>query len=308
MKALVIGGNGFIGSHLVDKLIQNNWEVSILDLHERRYDKQPPDVNFTIGDINQTYLVREALSGVDVVYHLAWASIHEVSNQDLCADINSNIIPTVQLLEECCRSGIKRIIFTSSGGTVYGPSDDIIISESHPQNPINGYGIGKVTIEKYLSLFKHLYDLDYVVLRPSVPYGPRQNPLARQGAVAVFLYRIASQMPITVWGDGRTTRDYFYISDLTSALIKAASTTNLQYNVLNLGGNKEISLLDIIDEAQRITGKKAIINYQNAREFDVQRLNLDISRAWDQLNWKPLVPFNEGLLKTWEWMKSTIYK
>ena len=248
MKALVVGGNGFIGSHLVDKLAESGWDVVVFDLRERRYEELPPQVQFIRGDLGQPYLIREAVTKVDVVFHLAWATIHETSNQHPAEDVSASLIPSIRLLETCKRAGAARVIFVSSGGTVYGPTDDdqLPVSEAHPQNPINAYGVNKLAFEKYLLMFKHLYDLNYAILRPSVPYGPRQNPLARQGAIAVFLYRVSHGLPITIWGDGTTTRDYFYVSDLVDALLACAESELAKEHVFNIGGTDEVSLNELI--------------------------------------------------------------
>ena len=141
MRALVTGGNGFIGSHLVDQLVKRDWNVIVLDLNERRYYSLPPQVHFIKGDLNQDYLVREAVTGVDTVFHLTWTTIHEVANQDPAADVTANLIPTIHLLEACRNAGVRRIIFTSSGGTIYGPAQAWPISETHSQNPVNSYGV-----------------------------------------------------------------------------------------------------------------------------------------------------------------------
>jgi UDP-glucose 4-epimerase len=306
MKALVIGGNGFIGSHLVDKLAERGWDIVVFDLYERRYDVLPPHVHFIRGDLNQAYLVREALTGVDTVFHLAWATIHEVSNQDPAADVTTNLIPTIHLLEACRNAGIRRVLFSSSGGTVYGPAQTWPIPETHPQNPVNGYGITKLAVEKYLYMFRHLYGLDYAILRPSVPYGPRQNPLARQGAVAVFLYRVAHGLPVTIWGDGSVTRDYFYISDLAEALIASAEQELGEQRIFNIGGAEEVSLLQLLRLVEETVGQPARIEYGPARQFDAPRIVLDTRLARQSLNWQPQVLLAEGLAKTWSWMSSTI--
>lgn len=306
MRALVIGGNGFIGSHLVDQLVERRWDVSVLDLHERRYDPVPARVRFIRGDLTQSYLVREALAGVDIVFHLAWATIHEVSNQDPAADVHANLVPSIHLIEACHQAAVSRVIFTSSGGTVYGPAQRLPIPETHPKNPINAYGITKLAVEKYLQMFRHLYGLDYAILRPSVPYGPRQNPLGRQGAVAVFLYRVAHDLPVTIWGDGSITRDYFYVSDLVEALIASAEQGLGQNRSFNIGGAEEISLIQLLELAEKTVGKKAIIEYKPARNFDAPRIVLDTSLARQELNWRPRVMLAEGLAKTWAWMSSTI--
>jgi len=306
MRALVIGGNGFIGSHLVDGLVERGWNVVVFDLYERRYDPMPPQVHFIRGDLSQSYLVREALSGVDIVFHLAWATIHEISNQDPAADIDTNLIPSVHLIEACRQAGVRRVVFISSGGTVYGPTQELPIAETHPQNPVTAYGITKLAVEKYLQMFKHLYGLDYVILRPSVPYGPRQNPLGRQGAIAVFLYRVARGLPVTIWGDGSTTRDYFYISDLVEAFVAVAERELGQHHIFNIGGVEETSLIQLLRLVEETVGKKGIVEYSLARKFDAPRIILDTRLARQELNWQPTVSLAQGLTQTWRWMSATI--
>lgn len=305
-KALVVGGNGFIGSHLVDRLAECGWEVRVFDLRERRYGPMPEPVHFIRGDLSQSFLVREALIGVDVVFHLAWTTIHETSNQDPILDVRTNLIPSIQLIDASRQAGIGRFVFISSGGTVYGPGQTFPISESHGQDPISSYGITKLAVEKYLQMFHHLHNLDYVILRPSVPYGPRQNPLGKQGVVTVFLYRVGNGLPITIWGDGSTTRDYFYISDLVEAILAGAERDLQQNRVFNIGGGQEISLACLVERVEETVGKNAIVGYQVNRKFDAQRIVLDIDSARRDLDWQPKVPLVQGLDRTWSWISSFV--
>jgi len=306
MKALVTGGNGFIGSHLVDDLVQRGWEVVVLDLSERRYDPIPSRARFIPGSLNDTGRVIDALIGVDVVFHLSWSTIHEISNQDPAADVTTNLVPTIHLLEACRHAEVGRVVFTSSGGTVYGPAIEWPITETHPLNPINGYGVTKLAVEKYLQMFKHLYGLDYVVLRPSVPYGPRQNPLARQGAVAVFLNRVARGLPVTIFGDGSNTRDFFYVSDLVDALIAGAERKLYEHRIFNLGGVEEVSLIQLLKLIENVVGKTARVQYAPARQFDAQRIVLNTGLARQELGWHAKVSLADGLAKTWTWMSTII--
>ena len=302
-KALILGGNGFIGSHLVDALTGAGWETVVLDRNQRRYDALPTGVRFIQGRFNQPGLLRAALTGVDVVFHLAWASIPASSNRNMVADVEANLIPSLQLLEHCVAAGVRRVIFVSSGGTVYGPARQCPIPENHPTHPINAYGVHKLTVEKYLNMFYHLHGLEYIILRPSVPYGPRQNPLGKQGAVAVFLYRIWRNLPLTLWGDGHITRDFFYISDLILALLACTHCSMTANPVFNIGGCEEISLLQLIEQIEQLIGQRARLDFQPPRKFDAQHIILDTHRAKQELDWTPQIPFSQGLELTWNWMR-----
>ena len=308
-RALVVGGNGFIGAHLVQKLVETGWDVTVLHKYEQpRYSKMPVPVRFLRGDLTQESLLAEAVAGQDVVFHLLWTTtaIHEVANRDPAADVQANLLPTIHLIEACRAAGGGRLLFTSSGGTVYGRTQVAPIPEDHPNNPVNAYGVSKLAVEKYLQMFHHLHDLDFAIFRPSVPYGPYQNPLARQGAVAVFLYRVAKGLPLTIWGDGSVTRDYFYISDLVDALILGSQQALSEQRIFNLGGAEEVSLKHLIALVEETVGQKAIVEYQPARDFDAPRVLLDTNRAQTVLGWQPKVLMKDGLAKTWEWMQATI--
>lgn len=308
-QALVVGGNGFIGTHLVQKLVDTGWDVTILHKYEQpRYSKMPQAVRFLRGDLTQESLLAEAVAGQNVVFHLLWTTtaIHEVANRDPAADVQANLVPTIHLIEACREAEVGRLVFTSSGGTVYGRTLTAPISEDHPNNPMNAYGVSKLAVEKYLQMFHHLHGLDFAIFRPSVPYGPQQNPLARQGAVAVFLYRVAKGLPLTIWGDGSVTRDYFYISDLIDALILGGTQPLADQRIFNLGGSEEVSLKQLIAQVEETTGRKAKVDYQPARDFDAPRVLLDTTRARTVLGWQPKVLMKDGLAKTWEWMQATI--
>ena len=308
-RALVVGGNGFIGSHLVKKLAVIGWDVTVLHKYEQpRYAEMPEAVHFMRGDLTQESLLAEAVAGQDVVFHLLWTTtaIHEVANRDPAADVQANLVPTIHLIEACRAARVRRLVFTSSGGTVYGRTQTAPIPEVHPNNPITAYGVSKLAVEKYLQMFHHLHGLDYAVLRPSVPYGPYQNPLARQGAVAVFLYRVAKGLPLAIWGDGSVTRDYFYISDLVDALLLGAAKPLADNRIFNLGGAEEVSLNQLIALVEETVGRKAEVDYQPGRDFDAPRVLLDTTKAESFLGWQPKVLMKDGLAKTWKWMQETI--
>ena len=308
-RALVVGGNGFIGSHLVNRLVMTGWDVTVLHKYEQpRYATMPESVRFLRGDLTQESVLEEAVVGQDVVFHLLWTTtaIHEQANRDPAADAQANLIPSIYLVEACREAGVGRLVFTSSGGTVYGRAQQVPIPETHPNNPVTAYGVSKLAVEKYLQMFRHLHDLDFAIFRPSVPYGPYQNPLARQGAVAVFLYRVAKGLPLHIWGDGDVSRDYFYISDLVDVLILGGTRPLEDKRVFNIGGAEEISLNQLIACVEETVGQKAIIEYKPARNFDAPRVSLDTTCAQSVLGWQPKVPMKDGLAKTWEWMQETI--
>lgn len=308
MKALVTGGNGFIGSHLVDALLALNADVVVLDLRDRRFGSVPEGVDFVQGDLCQEYLLRESVVDVDVVFHLAWGSIHETSNRDPVADIEANLVPSVRLLEICCQEKVGRVVFLSSGGTVYGPTRKLPIAVDHPLRPITSYGVTKLAVEKYLEMYSRLRGLEYVVLRPSVPFGPRQNPLSHQGAPTVFLYRVTYDLPITIWGDGEVTRDFFYIEDLVQAMLIAGTHPLGTQRVFNVGGETAVSLNQLLHEIEVIVGKRARVNYAEARSFDIPHVKLDIRLTEEYLDWKPRYTLPEGLMKTWKWLKEAVSK
>lgn len=303
MKALVTGGNGFIGSHLVDVLAATGWEVRVLDLFDRGFGPLPAGVEFVKGDVGHDYTLRKALSGVDVIWHLSWTTINEVATRDPLTDIATNLMPSVRLINECRDYDVRRIVFPSSGGTVYGLARYLPIDERHPTDPINAYGITKLAVEKYLQMYHNLYGHDYVALRPSVPYGPGQDPLRRQGAISVFLDRVARGNPIEIWGDGSVVRDYFYIDDLISALVAAAVTDQThEGRVFNIGGGKGYSLNELVRLVEEVTRRRVTVHYRPPRSFDVPELVLDTSRAAACLGWTPKVGLREGMARTWDWI------
>jgi UDP-glucose 4-epimerase len=203
----------------------------------------------------------------------------------------------------CARSRqIKKIIFFSSGGTVYGIPKHIPINENHPTNPICSYGIQKLAIEKYLYLYECLYGIKYGILRISNAYGPRQRPVHEQGAIAVFLYRMLHKQTIEIWGDGSIVRDYIYVGDI----VEAAEMVNI-YNgperVFNISGGQGFSLNQILDHLAALTGCKPKVNYYPCRQFDVPVNILDNKKALELLDWHPKTDFTEGLKQTHESLK-----
>ncbi len=308
MKTLVIGGNGFIGTNLVEALLRDGHDVRIFDRYPSRYKDPFPGVEYVVGDLGNYGEVHEALSGIDWVFHLAYTTLPQTSNDDPVYDVRSNLGDTVHLLQECRDSHIGKVIFISSGGTVYGIPNRIPIPEDHPQQPICSYGITKLAIEKYLSLFHRLWGLEYAVARISNPYGEQQNPHSKQGAIGVFLGNIAERKPITIWGDGEVVRDYIYIGDAVEALLKAAryQPGADDPRIFNIGAGRGHSLNQIVEELKQVVDLPVEVKYTPGRPIDVPASVLDISRAKSVLGWAPQVELAEGLERSWRWVKSLI--
>lgn len=304
MRCLVLGGRGFVGSHLIEKMLEHGYFV-------RCFDRMPathPDhlagqtgLELYEGDIMSEDSLLEAMSGCDVCIHLASTTLPKSSNADPQYDIESNLLGSVKLLQQAIKTGIRKIVFLSSGGTVYGSSNQQKISESHPTNPITSYGITKLAIEKYLGLFKQLHGLDYTVLRASNLYGPRQPVHRNQGAVATFLQKALNNEEIEIWGDGHITRDYIYIEDMVSALLSSIHYAGDQ-TVFNIGSAVGTSLNELLDRIDQILGRPTRRKYLEGRPFDVPANVLDIHLAAQELQWTPGVSLDEGLSKYAKWM------
>ena len=260
-----------------------------------------PDFELIEGDLANEAEVAEAIKGCDVCYHLVSTTLPKSSNADPVYDIESNVVATVKLLNQLVKSGVRKIVFTSSGGTIYGNPVSIPIQESHPTNPVCAYGISKLAIEKYLGLFKQLHGLEYSVLRLANPFGERQRTHASQGAVAVFLGKILRGEPIEIWGDGSIVRDYIDISDVVDALLLAMEKTSDQH-VFNIGSGHGHSLNELIRAIEKVTGRTADCRYLPSRAFDTSSNVLCNTLANQCLGWSPKVRFEEGLEKFAEWL------
>lgn len=305
MNLLVLGGNGFIGTHLVDRLLADGHEVRVFDKYEERYRKPLPRVDYRFGEFGNRGLLAESLQDIDVVFHLISTSLPKTSNDDPAFDVSSNVVESLFLLEQCVAQRARKVVFISSGGTVYGRPASLPIGEESPTNPECSYGITKLAIEKYLALYLHLHGLDYTVVRPSNPYGSRQNPHGIQGAVSVFLGRIAEGKPIEIWGDGEVVSDYLYVDDLVDGICRAAFTPSAE-RVFNMGSGDGLSLNQLVAVMRDVTRQEVRVNYTPARSFDVPAIYLDVSRARQELSWIPTVPIEEGIEHTWRFIRDLV--
>lgn len=303
MNILVIGGNGFIGSHLIDYLLIKGHTVRVFDISYERFRKPLANVDYRISTLDNIPDLYEALLGIDIIFHLASSSVPSTSNIDTVSDIKKNLIPTLNILNLSIKIGLKRIVYFSSGGAVYGNPLTMPINEEHPLNPISSYGIVKATIEMYLSLYQRMYDLKPLILRPSNAYGPRQGHFIAQGVISTFLQKVKMNEKIIVYGDGNSVKDYIYIKDLINL------TYNLSFSnkvgVFNVGSGKGTTINQIIDQIEKTTKRKLKINNVKKQIYDVDHFVLDISKTTNILGAYPLTSLEKGVSETWNWLNFT---
>lgn len=300
MRVLLVGGNGFIGSHVKDVLLQRGHSVRVLDPLPEKYRPPLPDVDHRSGSSADPSALAEAMAGVDAVVYLASSTVPSTSNADAPWDVSSNLVPLVATLDAMVRADVGRMVYFSSGGTAYGVTGDQPVSEDQPLDPICSYGIVKVASEKYLGMYKHLHGLRPLILRPANPLGPRQSHDGVQGFVGTALLRLLRNEDVEIWGDGSVVRDYLYVTDLATATVLAAETEAC--GAVNIGSGEGRSLLQVLDTVSSVTGVVPQVRFLPARAFDVPSLVLAVDRAREVLGWIPTTPFREGVAAHWEWL------
>ncbi|MFC4764054.1 NAD-dependent epimerase/dehydratase family protein [Dyella koreensis] len=308
MKCLVLGGGGFIGSAVVDRLLRDGHAVRVFErprVEPFRSFEPAEDVEWVTGDLQSVHDVREALTGVDVVLHLVSTTLPKSSNDDPIYDVQSNVLCSIQILQLMVELGIKRIVFISSGGTVYGIPQIVPIPETHPTNPEVSYGISKLAIEKYLYLFNRLHGIKPVIFRVANPYGERQRVATAQGAIAAFVQRALRGEHVEIWGDGSVERDYIYVSDVADAF-SAALAYQGERIIFNIGSGGSISLNGLVDILEKAIGRSIERCYLPGRPFDVPVNSLDTRLAQSELGWTPNVSLADGLNRTIRWVRAQL--
>jgi UDP-glucose 4-epimerase len=300
MRALVLGGCGFIGSHVVDALMDAGHKVRVLDRAPEAFRPPVPGVEYRLASFADPPALAEALEGIEVVVHLISTTVPATSNLDPASDVDGNLIGSLRLLQLMVQKHTPRILFLSSGGTVYGVPKSVPIREDHALRPVCSYGVVKVAIENYLHMFHHLYGLQYVVLRASNAYGERQGHLGVQGVIATFLDKIRNNEDVDVWGDGGVVRDYVYAKDLAQLCSLAALANGP--GIYNAGSGRGHSLNEILEALRAVTGRPVRVNTRPARAYDVPRVVLDVARARERFGWRPSTDLVSGLERTWQWM------
>lgn len=302
MKVLVTGGAGFIGSHIVDLLIQRGDEVIIIDnLSTGKEEQIHPQARFYCIDLNDPRLIEIVKEEQpDAIVHQA-AQIHvPTSVENPVFDATCNIIGTLNVLEACRQANVQKVVYASSAA-VYGNPQYLPLDEEHPVQPLSGYGISKHTPEHYLQVYHQLYGLDYTVLRYSNVYGIRQDPQGEGGVISIFLEKIFSGQPLVVFGNGEQTRDYIYVEDVAKANLAALSKGSRE--IINIGTGVATSLNELIEMFEEITGKELEVKHAPERQGDIKHSLFDIEKAIRLLDWQPKTSIREGLRKTYEYYK-----
>ena len=291
MRAVVTGGAGFIGSHVVDALLARGDEVLVLDdLSNGKRENVADGARLEVVDI------REPLDfeGAEVCFHLAAQVDVRVAVERPEHDAQVNVLGTVTVLEAARAHGTQ-VVFASTGGAIYGECDGPA-AEDAPRRPLSPYGVSKLAGEEYLAAYNRLYGTNHVSLRFANVYGPRQDPRGEAGVVSIFLGRLAAGEPPQIFGDGSQTRDYVYAGDVASAALMAAGKAG----VFNIGTGIETSVLELYELCRRVAGSDLEAEHADARLGELQRSVLDVTRADRELGWRPEVGLEEGLRLTWE--------
>ncbi len=298
MRILVTGGAGFIGSHVVSAFLADGHEVVVVDdLSTGRETNLNPGARFYKMDIRDPALAevfeRERPEIVD--HHAAQMDVRK-SVADPLFDADVNVRGTLNLLECVRRSGVRKVVYISTGGAVYGEPEYLPCDEDHPINPLCQYGVSKHTVEHYLFVYRELYGLDYIVLRYPNVYGPRQNPRGEAGVVAIFTGQMLAGAPVTINGTGEQERDFVYVSDCARANVLAAA--NSRTGIYNLGCGEGANVNLIFSELSRIIGYSRDPRYGPPKAGETLKIYLDSRRARADLGWSPTVGLSDGLRQT----------
>ncbi|HUS25888.1 MAG TPA: NAD-dependent epimerase/dehydratase family protein [Nevskiaceae bacterium] len=302
-KCLVLGGNGFIGSHLVDSLIEAGHSVRAFDRYGDRPAKFLAHTNVETykGDFLNRADLSNALQNMDYVFHFISTTTPITAENDPLIDIETNIKMSIQLFEECVNHKIKKVIFASTGGAIYGASSvGKPLAETVLPLPFSPYAIGKLTIEHYLRYFNKKFGLNSLTFRISNPYGERQSLLSKQGVIPIFLQHIAGNEPITVLGDGSMVRDYIYVKDV--ARLITASFEQAREQLYNLGSGRGETVNELIQAMEAVVDRPIRRNQQEVPVTFVDKVVLDIGLYTSEFGDQPMTSLEEGIRKTWEYV------
>lgn len=306
MKILVTGGAGFIGSHIVDKLISEGNEVVVVDnLSTGKKENLNTQAKFYETDIKD-YASLEKIFNQEkpeyVCHQAAHASVSE-SVKDPIHDAENNILGSINIIRCAVKYNVKKIVFASTGGAIYGDADILPTPENYDAKPVSPYGVTKLAAEKYLYCFNFLNKLNYTILRYANVYGPKQDPFGEAGVVAIFCQKIANNDQPIINGDGKCTRDYVYVKDIANANLSALKSEKSQ-NIYNVGTGIQTDVNTIFQNLIKISGRNIPEKHGPARIGDQRTSAIDSSKIKQELNWEPKVKLEDGLKETYEWFKN----
>ena len=303
-RCLVLGGGGFLGLNLCNRLASAGAEVTCFSRSHPQPEALDRRVARVTGQFTDRLAIANAVERQDIVFHLIAGSIPESSNRDPSAELEAAPIATLHLLEICRSARIRKLVFASSGGAIYGIPRTIPIPEQAPTDPISAYGISKLMIEKSLYLYRHLHGIDYQILRIANPYGRFQLGTKHQGLIGSYIHRVLSGLPLEVWGTGAVVRDFLHIDDVSDAFL-AAVTYDGPHKVMNVGSGLGLSVNQVIAELEAAFGRDRLpCVHKPSRAADVPANVLDTALIRSELGWQPQVPLRDGLIGTIGWMKT----
>jgi len=305
MHVLVLGGCGFIGSHIVDACLASDYGVSVIDHSEEKFRSPLHGVSYYYEDLLFIGKLKHVVREADVIIHAVSSTNPATSNADPEADVKSNLFGMLRLLECMREQQNKRIIFLSSGGTVYGPPRRLPIPEDHPLEPLCSYAAVKLAIEHYLHIYTTLHGFQTTIIRPANPYGPRQGYSESQGVIANFTASAIQGKALTLWGTGHEVRDFFHVTDLAGLCINCI--TSGQTGIYNAGSGQGHSIQEIINTLEHIHGSTITVKHMEKRDFDIPRVVLDIKKVQTDLNWQPKIGLLPGMSDYYQWLHRTLH-
>lgn len=309
-KLLVTGGAGFIGSHLCDALLARGGFVSVVDdLSTGRREQVPPSASLVVADLATADLASIiATIQPDVLVHLAAQANVRRSVVDPVHDARANVLATLRLLESCRAGGVRKVLFASSGGAIYGEQSRVPTHEDARPRPASPYGAAKLSIEHYLGVYATTAGIESIALRFGNVYGPRQLPEGEAGVIAIFLERMLRGQPVVVFGDGSQTRDYVFVEDAVDAVVRAVDRLLAQgaSDPINVGTGVETSVSDILSALETALGARAEVRHEAPISGELQRNALDIHRARRDLGWVPHIALADGIARTAEWFRKRV--
>ncbi|MCF8052736.1 MAG: SDR family oxidoreductase [Desulfobacterales bacterium] len=310
-RALVTGGAGFIGSHLVDALVEDGWQVAVLDnLSTGRTENLAQShgrIEFVEGDIRDRKLVESVAKGCTAVFHQAAVVSVPLTVQDPVGSAEVNEIGTLNVLEACRRQKVNSVVLASSCA-VYGDDPEVPKKEDMPARPSSPYAVQKLAGEYYAGVFSSLYGISAVCLRYFNVYGPRQDPSSPYaGVISIFMDRAVKKLPPTIHGDGDQYRDFIFVKDVVRANLLAASATDAAGKVFNIGTGRQVTIKDLWEQFSKISGYAAAPEYGSARDGDIRESLADTGKANGELGFEPEVSFEDGLAAAFRWFEAMSY-